>query len=106
MAGASLKKIDKKMAETTDKPELKELDKLRDDIIKAFTDNEADYPRKLYLIENCIYGVDIQPIAIQICKLRFFISLIVDQKVDRRKDNHGIRPLLTLRQSLCQRTHS
>ncbi|HQB09969.1 MAG TPA: hypothetical protein PLW37_08875, partial [bacterium] len=85
-----LKKIDKKMAETTDKPELKELDKLRDDIIKAFTDNEADYPRKLYLIENCIYGVDIQPIAIQICKLRFFISLIVDQKVDRRKDNHGI----------------
>jgi len=91
-----LKKIDKKMAETTDKPELKELDKLRDDIIKAFTDNEADYPRKLYLIENCIYGVDIQPIAIQICKLRFFISLIVDQKVDRRKDNHGIRPLPNL----------
>jgi len=84
------------MAETTDKPELKELDKLRDDIIKAFTDNEADYPRKLYLIENCIYGVDIQPIAIQICKLRFFISLIVDQKVDRRKDNHGIRPLPNL----------
>jgi hypothetical protein len=91
-----LKKIDKKMAETTDKTELKELDKLRDDIIKAFSDNEADYPRKLYLIENCIYGVDIQPIAIQICKLRFFISLIVDQKVDRRKDNFGIRPLPNL----------
>ncbi|HQN72493.1 MAG TPA: hypothetical protein PLB16_03700, partial [bacterium] len=91
-----LKKVDRKMAETTDRAELKELDKLRDDIIKAFTDNEADYPRKLYLIENCIYGVDIQPIAIQICKLRFFISLIVDQKVDRRKDNHGIRPLPNL----------
>ena len=28
--------------------------------------NRPDYARKLYLIENCIYGVDIQPIAIQI----------------------------------------
>ncbi|MBX0310853.1 MAG: class I SAM-dependent DNA methyltransferase, partial [Sulfurihydrogenibium sp.] len=41
--------------------------------------NYPDYARKLYLIENCIYGVDIQPIAIQISKLRFFISLILDQ---------------------------
>ena len=38
--------------------------------------NELDYARKLFLIENCIYGVDIQPIAIQISKLRFFISLL------------------------------
>ncbi|MGI6393577.1 MAG: Eco57I restriction-modification methylase domain-containing protein [bacterium] len=91
-----LQKVDKKMAKTTNQAELKELDKLKIDIIKAFEDNEADYPRKLYLIENCIYGVDIQPIAIQICKLRFFISLIVDQKVDRRKDNYGIRPLPNL----------
>jgi hypothetical protein len=29
------------------------------------------YGKKLMLIENCIYGVDIQPIAIQICKLHF-----------------------------------
>jgi adenine-specific DNA-methyltransferase len=33
--------------------------------------NDPDYARKLYLIENCIYGVDIQPIATQISKLRF-----------------------------------
>ena len=46
----------------------------------AFERNELDYGRKLYLIENCIYGVDIQPIAVQIAKLRFFISLVVDQK--------------------------
>lgn len=39
-----------------------------------------DYARKLYLIENCIYGIDIQPIAVQITKLRFFISLVIDQK--------------------------
>ena len=51
------------------------------DIEEAFNNNELDYGRKLYLIENCIYGVDIQPIATQISKLLFFISLVVDQKV-------------------------
>ena len=59
--------------------------------------NYPDYARKLYLIENCIYGGDLQPIAIQISKLRFFISLIVDQKenTDPAK-NFGIRPLPNL----------
>jgi len=52
--------------------------------------NYPDYARKLFLIENCIYGVDIQQIAIQISKLRFFISLIVDQKVNDRKPNRNI----------------
>ncbi|MDO8281880.1 MAG: N-6 DNA methylase [Thermodesulfovibrionia bacterium] len=74
--------------------------KIRDnsisDIETAFNNNELDYGRKLYLIENCIYGVDIQPIATQISKLRFFISLIVDQKADRARDNFGIRPLPNL----------
>lgn len=66
------------------------------DIEDAFTTNELDYGRKLYLIENCIYGVDIQAIAVQIAKLRFFISLVVDQKVDREAENLGIRPLPNL----------
>jgi adenine-specific DNA-methyltransferase len=66
-------------------------------IERDFADNEDDYGRKLYLIENCLYGVDIQPIAIQISKLRFFISLICDQKTNRSKrENHGIRPLPNL----------
>lgn len=58
--------------------------------------NDPDYARKLFLIENCIYGVDIQPIAVQISKLRFFISLVVEQKVNAEKDNFGIRPLPNL----------
>ena len=58
--------------------------------------NDPDYARKLFLIENCIYGVDIQPIAIQISKLRFFISLVVEQKVNPEKINFGIRPLPNL----------
>ena len=67
------------------------------EIMSNFTDNNDDYGRKLYLIENCLYGVDIQPIAIQITKLRFFISLVCDQKTNRnKKDNHGIRPLPNL----------
>jgi tRNA1(Val) A37 N6-methylase TrmN6 len=66
------------------------------DIEEAFANNELDYGRKLYLIENCIYGVDIQSIATQISKLRFFISLVVDQGVDPNKDNFGIRPLPNL----------
>lgn len=58
--------------------------------------NDPDYARKLFLIENCIYGVDIQPIAVQISKLRFFISLVVEQKVNAEKNNFGIRPLPNL----------
>lgn len=69
------------------------------DIERIFDENvnRPDYARKLYLIENCIYGVDIQPIAIQISKLRFFISLVVDQKAnDNPTENFGIRPLPNL----------
>jgi hypothetical protein len=77
------------------------------DIEDAFEHNALDYGRKLYLIENGIYGVDIQPIAMQIAKLRFFISLIVDQKADPYsplslgegpgvRANLGVRPLPNL----------
>lgn len=70
---------------------------MREALEAAFEDNNDDYGRKLYLIENCLYGVDIQPIAIQITKLRFFISLVCDQKTNRnKKENHGIRPLPNL----------
>lgn len=68
------------------------------EISEAFDQNinDPDYARKLFLIENCIYGVDIQPIATQISKLRFFISLVVEQKVNPNKENFGIRPLPNL----------
>lgn len=67
------------------------------EINDIFENNSGDYGRKLFLIENCIYGVDIQPIAIQIAKLRFFISLIVDQTAtDDSANNRGILPLPNL----------
>lgn len=78
---------------------VKEINKRIEDIEKAFDKNnhELDFARKLYLIENCIYGVDKQPVAIQISKLRFFIALIVDQKTENDNEpNRGIRPLPNL----------
>ena len=69
-----------------------------EDITKSFDTrfHALDFARKLYLIENGIYGVDIQPVAVQIAKLRFFISLVVDQKVDIKATNLGVRPLPNL----------
>lgn len=56
-----------------------------------------DYLRKLGVIQQSIYGIDIQPIAIQIAKLRFFISLLVDQDIKgNADDNFGLMPLPNL----------
>ena len=55
------------------------------------------YGKKLMLIEHCIYGVDIQSVAIQICKLRFFISLTIEQNPNQdKRDNYGIKALPNL----------
>ena len=71
------------------------------EIDEEFNDDmtNPDYKRKLYIIQNCIYGVDIQPIAMLICKLRFFISLVCEQdKIDFNKpeSNFGINTLPNL----------
>ena len=57
---------------------------------------DSDFGRKLYLIQNSIFGVDIQTIATQIAKLRFFISLAIEQEPDPDADNYGIKPLPNL----------
>ena len=57
---------------------------------------DSDFGRKLYLIQNSIFGVDIQSVACQIAKLRFFISLAIEQELDRNADNFGIKPLPNL----------
>ena len=75
---------------------IRDLEREIESINEAFERNELDYGRKLYLIENCIYGVDIQPIAVQIAKLRFFISLVVDQQIDETRENRGVRALPNL----------
>ncbi|MDN4753194.1 Eco57I restriction-modification methylase domain-containing protein [Porphyromonadaceae bacterium W3.11] len=63
------------------------------DILQKIHPDKSLYQLKLKIIENCIYGVDIQSIAAQITKLRFFISLICDCEKDPNTKNFGI-PIL------------
>jgi len=55
-----------------------------------------EYVHKLGIIRDAIYGADIQPIAVEISKLRCFLSLIVDETVDDAQPNRGIEPLPNL----------
>ncbi|OQW90934.1 MAG: hypothetical protein BWK79_18330 [Beggiatoa sp. IS2] len=55
-----------------------------------------DYTRKLGILRECIYGVDIQTIAVEISRLRCFLSLMVDEKIEENKPNLGIMPLPNL----------
>ena len=73
----------------------------REDELKEISETfekyrDSDFGRKLYLIQNSIFGVDIQSVATQIAKLRFFISLAIEQRPDFHADNLGIRPLPNL----------
>ena len=65
-----------------------------DETFKRYRD--SDFGRKLYLIQNSIFGVDIQSIACQIAKLRFFISLAIEQVPIKVAENFGIKPLPNL----------
>lgn len=66
------------------------------DILCHITPDENIYKLKLAIIENCIYGSDIQSIAAQITKPRFFISLICNCEKDATKPNFGIPTLPNL----------
>ena len=65
-----------------------------DETFKRYRD--SDFGRKLYLIQNSIFGIDIQPVACQIAKLRFFISLAIEQEPEQNAKNFGIKPLPNL----------
>ncbi len=66
------------------------------DLLQKVEPTQDTYSLKLQIIENCIYGSDIQNIATQISKLRFFISLICDCEKDATKPNFGIPTLPNL----------
>ena len=80
-----------------DVPRHQERNEMLDEISEVFeTYRSGDYGRKLFLIQNCMFGVDIQPIAVQIAKLRFFISLAIEQETNSDAYNYGIRALPNL----------
>ncbi|MDR1484474.1 MAG: Eco57I restriction-modification methylase domain-containing protein [Planctomycetaceae bacterium] len=62
---------------------------------KTMTQTER-YRQKLKILQNVIYGVDIQPMAVQISVLRIFLSLIQEIVPDKKKENYGIEPLPNL----------
>lgn len=75
------------------------LSKMVEVLEKLGATNQSIHDLKLHLIEECIYGIDIQTIATQISKLRFFITLVVEQNnIDLTKpnDNYGVLTLPNL----------
>ena len=69
---------------------------VRQTVEKNITRENWTYIRKLMIIRDSIYGVDIQPIAVEIAKLRCFLSLIVDELILDDEDNRGVEPLPNL----------
>lgn len=68
-----------------------EVVKLRQ-LLSIYTGEQVKtYDLKHHAIENSLYGVDIDPGAVEICKLRFWLSMIVDEE-----DFHNIKPLPNL----------
>ncbi len=69
---------------------------LRRDIEEKYRNENYDYLRKLGVIRDSIFGVDIQTIATEISKLRCFLTLVIEEDVDDAARNRGIRPLPNL----------
>jgi len=61
--------------------------------LKAIQRRNYDYELKRQLIENCLYGVDIQEQAVRICELRLWLSLVVDYE---NESNEDVPPLPNL----------
>jgi hypothetical protein len=70
---------------------LHEIVKLKQLLSIYLRKNVNTYELKRRTIENSLYGVDIDPGAVEICKLRFWLSLIVDED-----DFLNIKPLPNL----------
>ena len=68
-------------------------------ILRLFfkTNNLTDYKLKLTIIQNNLYGVDIDPSAVEIAKLRLWLSLVVDEE-----DIKQIKPLPNLDYKIMQ----
>ena len=71
----------------------KEIERIKKEFEKKFNAGSLDYIRKLSVIQNSIFGVDIQPIAVEIARLRCFLSLVIEEKVYDDEPNRGINPL-------------
>jgi hypothetical protein len=82
---------------------------MRADAKRGMDGKSYNYLRKLGLIQKNLYGLDIQPLAALIAKLRFFLTLVIEQEVhpaDRAR-NYGLQALPNLETNLlCANTLS
>lgn len=63
---------------------------------KLYKHEKFNYIYKLNILQTMIHGIDIQPIATEISRLRAFLSLIVEENKNVNEDNLGIKPLPNL----------
>ena len=71
-------------------------EQFRNHISEMFADGQIRYVKKLGLLRSCLFGVDLLEYAIEITKLRCWLSLIVEQRVDFTKENYNLKPLPNL----------
>ncbi|MCK6631303.1 MAG: hypothetical protein L6Q31_02890, partial [Fimbriimonadaceae bacterium] len=71
----------------------KVLDDLRVEVERINDHPSAEYFIKKSIIVNNLFGVDIMEEAVEICKLRLFLTLIATVERDDSKDNFGVEPL-------------
>jgi Protein of unknown function (DUF3800) len=71
---------------------------MRADARRGMEGKSYNYLRKLGLIQKNLYGLDIQPLAALIAKLRFFLTLVIEQEVHPtdRAHNYGLQALPNL----------
>jgi hypothetical protein len=69
------------------------LDDLRAEVERINDHPSAEYFIKKSIIVNNLFGVDIMEEAVEICKLRLFLTLIATVERDDSKDNFGVEPL-------------
>ena len=75
-----------------------EVIRVRNVLTNYLSDNgRSIYDFKRHAIQNCLYGVDIDPGAVEIAKLRLWLSLIVDEE-----DIKQIKPLPNLDYKIMQ----
>lgn len=78
---------------------MNEIFRIRNTLMTYLGDNVEcnPYHLKRHAIQNCLYGVDIDPGAVEIAKLRLWLSLVVDEE-----ERETIQPLPNLDYKIVQ----
>ena len=80
---------------------------IREDARRGMEGKSYNYLRKLGVIQKNLFGLDIQPLAALIAKLRFFLTLVIEQEVhlNDRAHNYGLQSLPNLETNIiCANT--